>query len=283
MQTEIKKYSRTGQFPLVSIITVCLNSENDIEETILSVINQSYKKIEYIIIDGGSKDSTLEIIRRYKSKIDKIHSAADYGISDAFNKGIKYSRGEIIGILNAGDRYMAETVGLNVLKLINNRDSSFSFGDLTFFSERGPIHTLYGDPDYHKMIHYRMPLINHPTVFVRREIYEKYGAFDTRLKLAMDYEFFRRLHAKNLKGIYLSGIMVEQKMGGISQNKYIRALGEMKEISMQYGLSFSRALFHYFNYILRYTIKISMERFGLKTLVSLIQSKLHVGYKRITT
>ena len=107
---------------IISVITVCYNSENTIEQTIQSVISQKYSEIEYIIVDGGSSDNTLSIIEKYKSKIDFLISEKDNGIYDAINKGINYSSGEIVGFLHADDIFKNS----NVLNNIHDNFSNYS-------------------------------------------------------------------------------------------------------------------------------------------------------------
>lgn len=150
--------------PLVSIITVVFNGAKYIEQTINSVINQSYKNIEYIIIDGASTDGTIDIIKQYENKISYWKSEKDKGIYFAMNKGISLANGELIGILNADDFYLPDTI-----KKIIDADKLFHtdiyYGDIQYVSENGKS-ISFAKPDIFKMK--EMPAIFHPTCFVKK-------------------------------------------------------------------------------------------------------------------
>jgi glycosyltransferase involved in cell wall biosynthesis len=221
--------------PLTSIITVVYNGEKHLEQTIRSVIDQTYKNIEYLVIDGGSTDGTLDIIRRYEASIDYWVSEPDHGISDAMNKGIAASSGEIIGLLHADDWYSPDQVERGVNALIRSK-ADFVFGDLYFHDAWGRIHhRINGNPNYGKVIHKRMPELCHPTVLVKRTVYEKFGLFDTEYRIAMDYEWFLRVHKHGGRGEHVKGLLGHMRLGGISDTSYIRELKEVRNISVLYG------------------------------------------------
>src|SRR5882724_3849250 len=173
------------QSPLVSIITIVYNGEEHIEGTIKSVLDQTYPNIEYILIDGGSTDGTIEIINKYRHAIAFFISEKDSGISDAFNKGIRRANGEIIGIINADDWYENDTVA-KVVEQIG--DSDISYGDLRLLKNGKTDFILKGDHNYLD----REMTINHPTVFAKRKCYEQFGLFDIKYKCAMDYDLVLR-------------------------------------------------------------------------------------------
>jgi len=221
--------------PLVSIITVVCNGGQYLEQTIKSVIGQTYGNIEYLIIDGGSTDGTLDIIRKYEDQIDYWVSESDKGISDAMNKGIASSTGEIIGLLHADDWYSPDQIerGVDALK---QTDADFVFGDLHFHDSAGEFkYRINGDPGYRNIINSRMPDICHPTVLVKREAYERAGLFDTGLHVAMDYEWFLRLHRIGGEGKYVNGLLGHMRIGGVSDSSYVKALKEVRQIAIQYG------------------------------------------------
>ncbi len=132
--------------PLVSIITVCLNSEKTIEQTIQSVINQTYPNIEYIIIDGKSTDRTLEIIDKYKGKISILVSESDEGIYDAMNKGLKLATGELIGIINSDDWYESDAVETIVNSFLADRNVQVIYGNMDVYDQDKFIRTIYPSP-----------------------------------------------------------------------------------------------------------------------------------------
>jgi glycosyltransferase involved in cell wall biosynthesis len=200
--------------PLVSIITVVFNGERYLEETIKSVINQTYKNIEYIIIDGGSTDNTLNIIKKYEDKIDYWISEKDKGIYDAINKGIKLSRGELIGIINADDYYEIDV--LEKVVSIYTKDSEVIYGDLRFI-ESESINFIAKAPIKLEGMLKRM-VIFHPSTFVTKEVYLKYGMYKDTFKIAADYEFLLRLYCNKIKFFKVDGVFANFRDGGISSS-----------------------------------------------------------------
>lgn len=244
------KKSEPGN-PLVSIITVCLNSKKYLEQSIQSVINQTYDNIEYIIIDGGSKDGTLDIIRKYEDKIAYWVSENDDGIADAWNKGILASTGEIIGIINSDDWYELTSVDHAVSALTKNNNAGVVHGDRRQWNETGNKVKGVVIPSYKidKLFLYTMP-INHPTCFVRKKIYETYGLFKNIYKYSMDHEFFLRLWENNVKFIYLKRVLANMRSGGASYEHELQGLEESKEIALRHGAKRSYAYLYYYKKLL---------------------------------
>jgi len=231
--------------PKVSIITVCLNNGKFLEETIRSVRGQTYKNIEYIIIDGGSTDGTMDVIKEYEKDIDYWVSEPDNGIAEAFNKGIKASTGEIIGILNAGDWYRTNSVECVVEAFMDNPDAEVAHGDLIYWEADGKTEVRMQKPlrNRNKNIFNMKAPYNHPTMFVKRRVYEQYGLFDTRYKIAMDYDFMLRLTLAGVRFYYLDKIIANQRLGGISSLDASKAFVEAKEIILKHGYSKFKAYF----------------------------------------
>ena len=179
----------------ISIITVCLNSEATIIDTINSVNSQSYKNIEHIFIDGGSKDKTLEIIRKNPNKKKKIAILKGSNIYEAMNLGVKKSTGNIIQILNSDDILYSNTIiEKTVSKIKRFPKYDFYFGNVVFFSNNNFYKVKrFFTADYKKinnLINGDMP--PHPASFVRREVYKNCGSYDVNLEIASDFDFFLR-------------------------------------------------------------------------------------------
>lgn len=225
----------------ISIITPTFNSEKTIIRNLESVINQTYKNFEHIIVDNLSSDSTIDKVRKFYSnsladnKL-KVISEKDDGISDAFNKGIKASTGEAIAILNSDDEYYDNQVFENVAGIFKNPGIFFVHGDVFF-----------NDPLYGSNI--RKPLLcpvttampyNHPTMFFRKKVYEKYGLYDLSYKYAMDYEFVIRLE-KVLPGFrskgkyYLEQPVAIMHSGGASWKNELKSIEESKTALKKHG------------------------------------------------
>lgn len=200
----------------VSIITICYNSASTIEETILSVLGQDYPNIEYIIIDGASKDNTMEIVNQYKSKIAVIVSEKDRGIYDAMNKGLSQATGDLIGILNSDDTYAFPQVISQVVQQIGAADSLYA--DLQYVDgQSGKVkrHWRSGSFSKEKFLTGWMP--PHPTFFVKTECYRKFGSFIIDQGSAADYEIMLRLLYKHqISTSYLPKVITLMKTGGAS-------------------------------------------------------------------
>jgi glycosyltransferase involved in cell wall biosynthesis len=230
--------------PLVSIVTPVFNGEAYLAQTIRSVAEQTYDNIEYIVIDGGSTDGTVDILRDHEDSIDYWVSEKDSGISDAFNKGIFLSRGEFVGIIGADDWYEPDAVET----IISMRQSVdfFAFGACTYINDAKAKRTLLKpDKDYGKKIERYMPHLHHPTVFVRRTVYERYGLFSEDYRYAMDYEFLLRLHKAGCVGTPVEKNIAYCRVSGISNRMFREARREAYLISRKYGQSFLRAISYY--------------------------------------
>ena len=174
---------------LVSIVTTCYNSEKTIEKTIKSVLNQTYKNIEYIIIDGKSTDDTLNIIKKYEPDFEgriRVISEKDSGIYDAMNKGIALASGELVGIVNSDDYYEQDAVE-NVVKNFGIEKYQIIYGLLRCIKNGEEVSVVLYN---HNFLHQQM--IPHPTCFITKKAYEDLGMYDCKYKSCADYELMLR-------------------------------------------------------------------------------------------
>ncbi|GGF08219.1 glycosyltransferase family 2 protein [Flavobacterium limi] len=205
----------------VSIITVCYNSEDTIERTILSVSNQTYKNLEYIVIDGNSKDETLSIIKNNSSRISKWISEPDIGLYDAMNKGIAMATGDLIGVLNSDDTFNTPTIIEEIVNFHKYNNVDAIVGDIIQHKEDGEIVRLYSskywNPEKLK-IGFMPP---HPSIFFKKELFEKFGYYDLGFKIGADYELITRFFLKNHISWKYSGITTTAMLiGGLSSSGF---------------------------------------------------------------
>lgn len=213
-----------------SVITTTYNSDKTLKDTIESILGQIAVDIEYIIIDGGSTDGTLDIINKYRDRIAKIVSEPDEGIYDAMNKGINLATGDIIGILNSDDFYSSDDILKLVSDEFNKKNVKCIWGDLVYVDSvnTNKIVRNWKSSPYKKGSFQKGWHPPHPTFFVKREVYERFGNFRTDLSTAGDFELILRFLEKHkVSSSYIPKVLTKMRAGGQSNKNcyhWIRAI-----------------------------------------------------------
>lgn len=223
----------------ISIITVTLNSEKTIQETIESVIRQNHQNIEYIVIDGGSSDNTISIVNSYKNRISTFISETDYGIYDAMNKGIDVSTGDVIGFLNSDDFYANEEVIHKVVKEFrDNPKLDVCYSDLIYVDKCNTSQIIR----YFKSRKFKEGLFSkgwcppHPTFFARRSIYESFGKFDISFQISSDVDLMMRFLEKyKINTQYIPEVWVKMRTGGTTNKNLKNIWLQNKEILLSFN------------------------------------------------
>lgn len=215
----------------VSLITVSYNSAKTIADTIKSVQSQTYKDIEYIVVDGNSSDGTIEIVKQFldsakdvsqdasQGVVTKFLCERDKGIYDAMNKGLSLATGDIIGVLNSDDFYCSNDVVEKVVRAFQQNNTDCLYGDLNYVDPNNTSRIVrkWRSGDYRKENFLKGWMPPHPTFFVRKTCYDKFGKFDTRFKSAADYELMLRfLFKESCSAIHLPMVMIHMRAGGVS-------------------------------------------------------------------
>ena len=204
----------------ISIITISFNANDTIEKTLKSVVGQSYKNIEHLIIDGGSKDNTLEICNSF-SHISKIISESDKGVYDAFNKGLKLATGEIIGFLNADDVFYSEKAVEDLVNAFSNNEADIVYGNLDYVNKEGKVIRNWISRPYEKGLVKKAWMPAHPTFYCKKEVYDHLGGYNDSFKIAGDFELcLRFLEMNNIPSFYLNKKIVKMLVGGISNSGF---------------------------------------------------------------
>ncbi len=206
----------------ISLITVVFNAQNSIKRCIESVLAQKYTNIEYIIIDGGSTDGTIQIIEQYKPNINIFLSENDKGIYDAMNKGIKLETGDVIGTLNADDFFADNDVLSQVAKAFDQSNADIVYGDLDYIDPNGKIIRKWKSGGYREGLFNWGWMPPHPTFYCKRELFEKFGAYNLQYGTAADYELMSRfIHLNKLTVYYLNKTIIKMSLGGASNKAFI--------------------------------------------------------------
>lgn len=197
-------------YPKISIITISYNSAKTIEETILSIIGQGYPNLEYLIIDGNSKDNTLDIVEKYRDKISVVISEPDKGISDAFNKGIQHASGEIVGIINSDDILLPGALQ-SIAEAYDPNVDVYS-GNVLFWNDtNGKTCISKPELDFGKLkLQYG---VAHPSRFIRKDAYERFGLYDLRFRYNMDTNLLCRFYQKGAKFVHIDKELTKFRMG----------------------------------------------------------------------
>lgn len=230
--------------PKISIVTIAYNCEKEIEETIQSVINQQYDNKEYLIIDGASKDGTMDVVNKYRDKIDVIISEPDKGRSDAFNKGIAHATGDYIVMMNAGDLLADDALN----KFARNYEPGYDVikGNTIRWNEE----TGFKSIEYPVINYPAIPfnfLICHQSTYISKSAYERYGGYGIDYRVAMDFDLMLRFTQKGAKFRKINENLAIFRMGGISQTAGQRRYDEMKKAMLSNGHSkLSTAIFMFY-------------------------------------
>ena len=219
--------------PIVSIVTVCLNAGSTIRSTMESVREQTYSHIQHIVVDGGSSDGTLEIVREYIDRRVTVRSEKDHGIYDAMNKGAKLSSGEVLGFLNADDFYAWHEALEHVASVFQDKSVDVCFGDVEYVDRHNPKLVLrYWQTGEFKQGRFALGWAPpHPAFFVRRSVFESAGGFNTNYKLASDNDLMMRvLECRAHKSKYLQEVLVKMRMGGETNKSFFNIVRGNREI-----------------------------------------------------
>lgn len=282
IQSKIKQYLSSSaqyqipitEFPLITVITVVYNGAKYLEATILSVINQTYPNVEYIIIDGGSTDDTLDIIKKYEDYIDYWVSERDKGISDAFNKGITLASGRLLGLINSDDWYELNAVETIVKSYSENNEGVYC-GNLLYWKNNKKSHISESCPS--KL--YKEMTINHPTTFISLEIYKKVGLFKLRYKYAMDYELILRIYKSGYPICNLKTLLANMRYEGKSDINWYKAYKEVREAKRENQFTAYKAFMYFLYHIIRNIIRELLTFTKLDFLVDFYRRKYSVMKK----
>jgi len=210
----------------VSIITITYNSAKTLPNTLHSVQTQTFRNIEHILIDGGSTDGTKELINRYRTHLAAFVSEPDNGIYDAINKGIRLATGDIIGILNSDDVLADPTTIETIVRNMEEAEADVAYGDLLYCTDTSDKNTV--------VRYWRSNIFNpktlkfgwmcpHPTLYVRKEVYEQVGNYETAFHISADYDFILRVFSRNYRSVYIPNVLVRMTTGGVS-NRNLRTI-----------------------------------------------------------
>jgi glycosyltransferase involved in cell wall biosynthesis len=244
----------------ISILTPVLNGWGKIERTIESVANQVSHRAEYIVIDGGSTDATPEILRANRGTVTSWISEPDQGINHAFNKGIQMAKGGLVGILNAGDWYEPGTLSLVADACGAHAEVDVFCGSIQFWEGGSPTLVCRSNPATIE----NETSIYHPTVFIRKSAYQRFGVYDESYRLAMDYELLLRFKKKGAKFLVLDKTLTNMPLDGVSSKHWYRGLQEVRRARSAYFPFYNVLCFHVLAVVKNLTAR-ALKKIGLRS------------------
>lgn len=203
----------------ISIITVCYNSEKYIRSAIESVKSQTYSNIEYIVIDGGSSDDTIDIVKEYKSSVSLYISEPDNGIYDAMNKGVALATGDVVGVLNSDDFFSSKDIISKIVNTFSNSNIDALYGDIGFVNpyNENVIVRYYSSKYFRRWMFHLATSPPHPSFYVKKTKYVELGNYDSNYKIGADLDLMMRfMYKSNINYTYLEESIVTMRLGGVS-------------------------------------------------------------------
>ena len=280
-QVENDTSRRQEKAPLVSIVTICLNSVSAIRYAIESVLGQQYPNVEYIVIDGGSSDGTLSIVNEYRDRITMIISERDDGIADAFNKGLRIASGELIGFLNADDVYLQGSLSNFVDRYIRSgRTVDLLYGDAICVQKGHPMYIVQALPLAEANI--LTPFICHQSILAKRSLFDAVGGFNKKYRYGMDYDWVLRslksgAHFEGFKGEPVVNYSTE----GFSANNSLKALLEFRQIALANGLGRYRVNSFYTWKVAKALVQQLLYTIGLRRLIFALKARYKSIYRPV--
>ncbi|SHE34633.1 glycosyltransferase [Fodinibius roseus] len=205
----------------ISVITICFNNEQEIRDTIESVVDQAYDEIEYIVVDGNSMDNTMAIIREYSEHINTIISEPDEGMYDAINKGFRLATGDVVGLIHAGDRLFDDQVISRIAEHFISNDIDAMYGHSILVNKEDEPVRVNKSPEFRKSLFKVGWMPSHQSVYIKKEVIERLGNYRTDLGGSADYEFvLRYFYFNDLKVKRLDAYILRFAMGGRSTSNY---------------------------------------------------------------
>lgn len=247
----------SGDFvePMVTVVTIALNAKTHIEETLQSVVSQRYARMEYVVIDGGSTDGTVEIINRYSRQLAYWKSAPDRGISDAFNKGIEATKGEWINFMNAGDVFENESAISRAITHVTAKHKLI-YGKCGMMTEAGVLlQGVVGKPFSRRLLRTKM-FIPHQAAFHHHSLFDQFGLYSSQYKAAMDYEFL--LRAKKWLTpetvAYVNEPLARMRIGGVSRNE-AKVYLEYRKAQREHRISWLESQIYYIYFMTKLKLR----------------------------
>jgi len=214
----------------ISIITASFNSSANIAESVASVFKQTHKNIEHIIIDGASKDNTVEIVKSTPNRVSQIISEPDKGIYDALNKGIRIANRDVIGFLHSDDIFAHSETVQQIEKVFQATCADGVYGNLAFVNKNDKVIRTWHSSAFKRWHLYFGWMPPHPTLFLKKDVYRKHGVFDSSFTIAGDYDFILRvMKDPDIQLVHLPQIITRMRVGGVSTGNLQQLIRKSKE------------------------------------------------------
>ena len=256
-----------NNLPLVSVITVVFNGEKFLEKCIQSVVSQSYQNIEYIVIDGGSSDATLSILKKYSGKIDYWQSEQDNGIYDAMNKGLKRATGDYIAFLNSDDYYFQDALS-DAVRLIQKEKTDYSIASVEFPKNQGIYRPIF--PLKNNKIYQDMPY-PHVGAVIAGYVYKDVGFFDTSYRIAGDHDMALRIHLAGYKASCLQKLVAKLQATGISSGRGTQK--ESTKVALKHGKHPLLAFLWYYKQVFKNSLARLLPQAVVRIILQLKRSR----------